>query len=360
MRTNEPNGSPPAPHLLVLAGGSGTRFWPKSTSRRPKQLLSFDPSDPSSLLKRTLARFSEWIPSSHQWILTTEALERAVRAEVGEGPRILAEPEARNTAPCLYWAAKEIANLDADAVLLVMSADHWIPDEVSFLRSVKEGAEWARTHDDLVTFGVKPTRPETGYGYVRTGASLGEGADGLRVEAFVEKPDLEKAKSFLSSGKYLWNGGMFAWRAETILRSFDTLLPEYGKAWESAGGEVKRAFPKMAATSIDFGILEKSRNVVTFPLDCGWDDLGSWSAMEALGAGMGAGIEAGTQLAGEVVALESRGNIIDVPGKVVALLGVEDLVIVESGEVLMILPKSRAQDVKNLSEVVKRKRPELG
>jgi mannose-1-phosphate guanylyltransferase len=339
--------------LVIMAGGSGTRFWPKSTSKKPKQLLSFGGG--GTLLRQTLDRFDGIVARDRRTIVTTQVLGSAVRAEAPEC-RVLEEPQARNTAPCVYWAAREVAQRDPRAVMLVMPADHFIPRLADYQKTVREAVEWAASHDDLVTLGIKPSRPETGYGYLKLGAQVG-GAH--QVEAFVEKPDLKRAEEFLRAGNYQWNGGMFVWRAEVILRAFDEFMPEMKRAWESSQGEVSRAYPQMTATSIDFGVMEKARNVVSFTLDCGWDDLGSWPSLEGVADFLRARHEAGVVTGGDVVAVESSGNIVDAHGKLVALLGVDDLIIVDTGPSLLVARKDRAQDIRRIVEGVKVRRPEL-
>lgn len=344
--------------LLIIAGGSGTRFWPKSTSFRPKQLLSF--GDSKSLLAQTLSRFDSIVPHdpANRIIITTRKLEIAVAAELMD-VRILAEPQGRNTAPCVYWGAREIAKKNPDALMLVMPADHYIPRRDDFLRTLRQAIEWAETHDDLVTLGVRPTRPETGYGYLRLGAPLLGSKTGVKVDAFVEKPNEEKAREFLKAGNYLWNGGMFVWRARTVLQAFDEFMPEMRKAWDSCAGDPDQAYPQMSATSIDYGVMEKARNVVSFPLDCGWDDLGSWPSLDNIAAELNARRGDNVVTDGELLALDSRHNIVDVPGKLVALLGVDNLIVVENGEAVLIANKNRAQDIRQVVEELKKKRPEL-
>ena len=349
--------------LVVIAGGSGTRFWPKSTSKRPKQLLSFG-ADPLSLLARTVARFEDFVPETQRLIITTESLRDAVQAQ-GIPATVLAEPQGRNTAPCIYWAARHVAKKNPRAVMLVMPADHYIHYPEKFVTSIKTAARWARENDDLVTLGIKPSRPETGYGYLKLGRSfISEGpfTSVRKVAAFVEKPNLPKAQEFCASGDYLWNGGMFLWRAEVIIRAFDELMPEMSQVWEKAEGRVEKAYPGMTATSIDYGVMEKASNVVTFPLDCGWDDLGSWTSLENLAhlrddlAGCS---EANLTNQGALLAIESSRNIVDAPGRTVALLGVNDLIVVEQGESLLVAHKDRAQDIRRVVEELKKTRPDL-
>lgn len=344
--------------LVIMAGGSGTRFWPKSTSRRPKQLLSFGGDGSSTLLRMTLDRFDGIVPDegTQRLIVTTRLLKEAI-TEQAPKCTILAEPQGRNTAPCVYWAAQEVARKNPRGLMLVMPADHYIAYPDRFAATVRAAAEWAATHDDLVTLGVKPTRPETGYGYLKIGESLSKGS--RRVDAFVEKPDLSKAEEFLRAGNYLWNGGMFVWRADVILRAFDEFMPEMKQAWETSHGIIEDAYPRMTATSIDYGVMEKAKNVVSFELDCGWDDLGSWISLEGVADVLKARHEAGVVTAGQVIAIDATGNVVDTPKKLTALLGVRDLVVVDTGSVLLVADKNRAQDIKQIVEQVKKIRPEL-
>jgi len=344
-------------HLVVMAGGSGTRFWPKSTSKRPKQLLAFEGLSSRTLLQQTLDRFEGWVPAVNQWIVTTSTLAEAVGEQCGSA-RVLSEPQGRNTAPCIYWAAREIAKLDPEAIMMVMPSDHFMKDVAAFTTTVKKAVEWAQSSGDLVTLGIAPTRPETGYGYLRT--TRGQASDGaVTVEAFVEKPDLERARQFLAAGNYLWNGGMFVWRVSSILAEFDRLMPEMKQAWESASGDVGVAYPRMTATSIDFGIMEKASRVVTFPLSCGWDDLGSWTSVELLARSQGKESPWGVALEGQVTAVDASGLVVDVPRRQVAVLGVSDLIIVETDSVLLVADKARAQDIKKMVDAVKASRPDL-
>ena len=342
-------------HLVIMAGGSGTRFWPKSRAARPKQLLAFGKSG-KTLIRETLDRFDGVVEPSCRMIVTTEALRSAIAKEA-PGAVVLGEPQARNTAPCVYWAARVIAEKDPEGVMLVMPADHFMARPEAFRTTLREAIERARSHPELVALGVKPARPETGYGYLKVGAAKGGAC--LEVAAFVEKPDLSRAKEFVSSKQYLWNGGMFVWRVSTILAAFDEWMPEMKRAWDTSRGEVAKAYPQMTATSIDYGVMEKAKNVTCFTLDCSWDDVGSWTSLEGLSEVLGATRECGTVTGGETVAIDARGNIIDAPGKLVALLGVENLVVVEHEGVILVADKSRAQDLRLVVERVRRERPEL-
>lgn len=349
-------------YLVVMAGGSGTRFWPKSTARKPKQFLSFGKiedfcSGSPSLLGMTLRRFDGLVSVGQRFVVTTQLLKDTVSEQAPE-VQVLAEPQGRNTAPCIYWAAREVAAKNPRAVMLVMPSDHYIMNSDEFISTVKKAARWASEHDDLVTLGITPTRPETGYGYLKMSRDpMASGC--FRVEAFVEKPSLQKAQEFLKAGNYLWNGGMFLWRAEVILAAFDQYMPEMKKAWETSASQVEKAYPQMTATSIDYGIMEKAKSVVAFPLNCGWDDLGSWTSLESLADLLGARQDTGVVTGGDVISVESHGNIIDVPGKLIALLGVKDMVVVEQGGVILVADKKRAQDIRLIVDEVKKRRPEF-
>lgn len=339
-----------------MAGGSGTRFWPKSTAKRPKQLLSFDPKTGVTLLEQTLKRFDGLVPIENRMIVTTQLLEAPVGKQA-LGAQVMAEPQGRNTAPCVYWAAREVYQKNKKGIMLVMPADHFMSQESAFKKTVEQAADWARKHEDLVTLGVKPTRPETGYGYLKLGSSLGSNC--TQVEAFVEKPNLEKAKEFVSTQKYLWNGGMFIWKAETILNAFDQFMPEMKKNWDAHGGKVSEAYGKLTATSIDYGVMEKAKNVVSFVLDCGWDDLGSWTSLEGMADILNARQGSNIVSSGECYSIDSARNVVDANGKWVALLGVNDLIIAQSGDALLIAHKDRAQDIKQVVEGAKKIKPEL-
>lgn len=343
--------------LVVMAGGSGTRFWPKSTSKRPKQLLAFGQDQRQTLLVQTLKRFEGLLPDSNRLVVTTETLAPAI-AEQAPGVMVLAEPQGRNTAPCVYWAARKVAELNPRGVMLVMPSDHYIARPDAFRSTVKTAAGWAMRQDHLVTLGVRPTRPETGYGYLKVGATIDDPC--ARVDAFVEKPNLEKAEAYVKSGQYLWNGGMFLWKASTILAAFDEFMPELRRAWDAAGGDIQKAYPQMTATSIDFGVMEKAKNVVTFPLDCGWDDLGSWISLEEMASALGgAKRPEGVVTGGESVAVDAKGCIVDAPGKLVALLGVEDLIVAQNGDAILVARKDRAQDIRAIVDAVKKTKPQL-
>ncbi len=341
-----------------MAGGSGTRFWPKSTSKFPKQFLSFgEKGGKETLIVKTIKRFEKLVPSNQQLIVTRALLVPVMRSQVPENVIILGEPEGRNTAPCIYWAARELEKNNPDAVMLVMPADQFIPDVENFNKVVGAAIEWAKNNDDLVTLGVRPSRPETGFGYLKLGKKFNDNC--YKVDKFVEKPNLENAQNFFESGNYLWNGGMFVWRVSVILKAFNEHMPEYQKAWDESKANVHAAYPQMTATSIDYGVMEKAQNVVSFPFGSGWDDLGSWTSLENLVDSLGGKHKAGVVTGGNVMSINSSGNIIDAPGFSVALLSANDLIIVVKDNVLMVADKNSAQDIKKLVDVVRKEEPGL-
>jgi mannose-1-phosphate guanylyltransferase len=347
----------PSLHVVIMAGGSGTRFWPLSRKSRPKQFLCL--FDDRSLLQETWSRaVGVTGDADHVWVVTSASyadLTREQLPELDDG-RLLLEPQARNTAPCLAWAAAELAAREPESVMLVLPADHVIHDVRGFGMAVQCAAAAARQHRALVTFGVPPRYAETGYGYVEVGEPLTVEGDGPRVPtqkvaSFREKPDLDTARRYVDAGSFLWNSGMFVWRTDVLLEEIGTHLPDAldaARRMVAADGEEARedAYAAMPATSIDYGVMEREGNVacVRAPFDS--SDVGSWAALrELLG-----GDADGNVARGEVVTLDARRNMVHAPGEVVALLGVDDLAIVRAGDVLLVAGLERSQDIKELRE----------
>ncbi len=342
---------------VIMAGGSGTRFWPKSTPDRPKQFLSLNPKRPGvSLIQETAERL-RGVGVDDLVVLTTRRLQGLVREHLGEEADVLAEPQARNTAACLYWAAVTLVENHGDPVMVVVPSDQSVQQVERWTAAVRTARAWVEERSDLVTMGVVPTRPETGFGYLRIAERTS--SDVCPVQAFVEKPSIERAEEYLRSGSYLWNAGMFVFRARVLLEAFAALAPEYPAAWKAAGGDVDRFFSECPRLSIDVAVFEKAKNVMTVPLDCGWDDLGNWMAIEGLARRNVKDAEqadVGVVLAGTALGVDARRNIIDVPGKTVALVGVHDLIVVESDGVLLIASKEASQKVREVSERASRPR----
>ena len=331
----------------------------------PKQLLplAVDPTEP--LLAATVRRLAPLIPPDHVYIATGEALVEATARILPNVPRsnILAEPAARNTAPCIAWATRTLLRTSPDARVAVLPSDHFIRDEPAFLRTV-EKALHAAEEDYLVTIGMVPTRPETGYGYIEVGAPLAHGASS--VTHFVEKPDRARAEAFVRGGKHLWNAGMFFFRGQTMAKAVEAHLPDLHRGLQeidlaAARGEERqtlaRLFPHFSAVSIDHGVMEKAERVAVVPGDFGWNDVGSWESAWELAAkdAHGNALPEGSVLVDAqnnfVCDRTARGS----DGRVYAFVGVSDLVLVETDDAVLVIPRERAQDVRAVVEELRRR-----
>ena len=341
-----------------MAGGSGTRFWPLSRSRRPKQFLPLGGSN-ESLLEATARRLRSQVPPDQIFVVVSQTLADSTRALLPWLPpaNVLAEPAARNTAPCVGWAASIVARRDPAAVLAVLPADHHILEEERY-QAVFVSAVQAARGGHLVTVGIKPTRPETGYGYIELGDELAPGV--FVASRFVEKPDLERASRFVEEGRFLWNSGMFFFRADAVLEAIREHLPPLAEGLarmdEAAGrgdeaGGVATIFPSLPNISIDNGVMEKASRVAVLPGDYGWSDVGSWTAAWELAPKD----ERGNAMVGEVVPVDSERCYVRAPSdKVVAVVGLQDIVVVDTPDALLVMPRERAQDVREVVEALKR------
>lgn len=339
-------------YAVVLAGGVGTRFWPWSREAKPKQLLAL--TSDRSMLAETVERLKGIVPASNVFVVTARRYRRAVlEACPGLDPTcVLGEPVGRNTAAAIAWATLEVRRRAPDAVVAVLSADHRIDDARSFGRDLVRAFELADSTKNLVTFGIRPTSPATGYGYLKAGRALGGGA--LAVEAFVEKPNLAKARRYVAGGRHYWNSGMFVWRVDAIWRELLRHLPELSASLERLDGRRRRAgipgrlldeaWPKLPSISIDYGVLEKSEAVVMLPASFSWADIGSWDAAASLWPSD----RHGNASRDPLLALEAGGNIVATRGKPVVLLGVEGLVVVDAGDALLVCARERSQDVRTV------------
>jgi len=342
-------------HAVIMAGGSGTRFWPASRCDRPKQLLELISTAP--LLRLTFERLVDLVPPERVWVITTRATAAACRKVLPEVPggNILAEPVGRNTAACVGLAAHAVAAHDSDAVCLVLPADHLIGDEDLFRSAMKAGADLVTGEGGLLTFGVQPTRPETGYGYLELGDEHARSGRWTihQLRAFVEKPDAKRAEAYVSSGRFLWNAGIFAWRARDLLAEMDRQLPDLASGLQRIGNAASGAdatrilaevYPTLPATSVDHGIMEGARQCWVLPVDFPWSDVGSWSAL----AGNLPDDDDGNASRGRIAALDSARNVLVSTGPVVAVVGIEDLVVVATPDAVLVVPKEQAQRVKDV------------
>lgn len=346
---------------LILAGGSGTRFWPLSRRRRPKQLLALDGE--RSLLQSTVDRLSPLVEAKDVWICTTELLADAVREQLSEVPpsQVLCEPEGRNTAPAIGWSLQEMGA--GDEVVAVLPADHLFADAEGFRTQLAQAADIARTEDRVMTLGVTPRWAETGYGYLELGGVLGGGqaasGDAREVARFREKPDAETARAYLEGGNHLWNAGIFLFKGRTLLEHLKRFEPEIGRGLERIAaepGELAAHYAELPSISIDYAVMERLDGIGTVPLDGGWSDLGSW---EALAEVMPKNEEQNT-LHGDVIAIDSRDNTIYADDGTVAVVGVEGLVVVRTDDAVLVIPRERSQDVREIVAHLKaEKRDEL-
>ncbi|MFH1036306.1 MAG: mannose-1-phosphate guanylyltransferase [Pseudomonadota bacterium] len=347
-------------YVVVMAGGSGTRFWPASRQQRPKQLLTL--TGERSLLQQTVERLSPLTGAQRVLVVTGLGHAPAVREQLPQLPpgQVLAEPLARNTAAAAGLAAAWVARRDPSAVCLVLPADHLITDESLFLATLRRAIAVARAEDVLVTLGLTPRFPATGFGYIETGQVLDQSPPQVsRVAGFHEKPALAVAQQYLQSGRHLWNSGMFAWRAEVLLKEIASHLPELAAGLDELApslgtpdqdAALAEIYPRLPSISVDHGVLEKSPNLRVVKADFGWSDLGSWEAVAELWpADQGGNV----CQEGRLLAIESRGNVVAAGGRLAALLGVNDLVAVVTDDVLLILPKERCQDVRQVIESIK-------
>lgn len=338
--------------VLVLAGGRGSRFWPLSRKDHPKQCLAI--MGGRTLLQATVDRLAGLCDPSEILVATGRDMEALVREQLPEIPaeNFLVEPRARNTAPCIAWSATEAARRwGGDAVMTVLPADHVVTDVPAFQETLAASAQCASETNSLVTIGIRPTRAETGFGYLWLGGELGRwrGKPVHRVRKFVEKPDRELAERFYKRGEHLWNAGMFCWTIDAIRDSYREYLPGTWAAMEELAHHPHRIedlWSSFDATSIDYGVMERSRCVLVAPASFGWSDVGAWTALPEVMNGT----DAGWLVAKETVVLDARGNIVHARGKLVALLGVSNLVVVDTPDVLMVADKERAQEVKRLTE----------
>lgn len=366
-------------HAVILAGGSGTRFWPLSRQSRPKQFLNL--IGKKSLLQETLRRIAPKVPRQNIWIVASRRYQREIRRQVAgfglKSAQMLWEPKGKNTAPAIFWAAAKIHAKDPQSVMAVFPSDHLITNPVKFLQLLSKAVGLAQ-HDYLVTFGIVPTRPETGYGYLKTKKEKGV----LRVEEFIEKPALTKARRFLKINRrdkfsrrlpmgsvgipterkrasektcpYMWNSGMFVWKTQTILAAFKRYLPSiYASQKEVIGGHGQRLkrWAGLPAISVDYGILEKAQNVAAVAAaGIGWSDVGSWEALaEFLPKD-----KKGNTARGNVVSIDCCNTLIFGKKRLVAAIGLADMLVIDTPDALLVCSKARSQEVKTIVDILRK------
>jgi mannose-1-phosphate guanylyltransferase len=344
---------------LILAGGSGTRLWPHSRSARPKQFLPLGGG--RTMLQETVDRTLPIIPHERVFVATGPAYAELVRAQLPELPpeNILVEPSGRGTAPCIGRAALHLRQRDPDAVMAVLSADHRIERAEEFCQALLVGRMMAQ-QGHLVTLGIQPTAPSTGYGYIRRGGLLfQEGSHSVyRVDGFVEKPNVERAYAYVSSGEYFWNAGMFVWRADRILQELALHRPALAQALALIGAAIgspeqqrvlEHVWADVENVAIDVAVMEQTEYAAVIPADLGWSDVGDWASLADTLPKDGHG----NAVVGKYVGVDTRNSLIYGNGRIVATIGVEELVIVDTHDVVLICPRSRVQDVKAMVAMVR-------
>ena len=341
-------------YIAIMAGGVGSRFWPASREDKPKQFLDITGSG-QSLLQMTVERFKKIVPVENIFIVTNKKYKALVKKQLPElsDNQIIGEPSRNNTAPCVAFTALKLAGLDHNANMVVAPSDHLILKEDAFLAQIQKAFDFASKNDALLTLGIEPTRPDTGYGYIHFDKNNISGVH--PVKAFKEKPDLAKAQDYVNSGEYLWNAGIFIWNVKSILKAFEQhaaevyqILSEDKSAYNTPKEQayMDRVYPTTPSISVDYAIMENAKNVYTLPSDIGWSDLGTWGSLHAESK---KDENENAILADKMVLSDSKNNMIRLPkGKLVVIKGLEDFIVIDEGDVLLIYPKSDEQEIKQV------------
>lgn len=346
---------------VIMAGGKGERFWPKSRTHLPKQFLSLT-ADKETMIQKTVARLKSITKPEDIFIVTNKMYEELTQEQLPQIPKenIILEPCGRNTAPCIALAAAVIEKkYGEETVMLVLPSDHLIRYEEMYTDTLRQAISVAESGQRLVTIGITPTYPETGYGYIQFERDTTLGMRGVyQVNRFVEKPDIDTAKSYLSSRKYLWNSGMFVWKTSTILMNMEKFMPKvYSGALEIADkfgsyefeSTLNENYEKLPSESVDFGIMEKAEEIYTIPGSFGWDDVGNWLAVERINSTN----ELGNYVEGDVITIGTKHCTICGGKRLVAAVGVENIIVVDTDDAILICEKNSTQDVKKVIENLK-------
>ncbi len=348
-------------YAVIMAGGKGTRFWPRSRERMPKHLLDIEGE--KSLLRQTVDRIRPLVLPERTIVVTGRSHAEEVLRDLPDIPEanILIEPEGRNTAACIGLAALAIQARGTDAVMLVLPSDHRIANEKRFCQVLQEAAEMAESGQFLVTIGIKPTGPETGFGYLEQGDIVRMKGDLQirRVKSIREKPDIARAREFFERGGFLWNSGMFIWRTSTILEQIKRFLPDLYEGLlkikealgtKRAGRVIENVYPLLPSISIDYGVMEKAEDVLVVPGDFGWSDLGSWDSLWEVSEKD----ENGNAVRGRFIGFDVRNSMVYSPKKFVAVIGIDDVFVVETDDALLICRRGRSQDVRRVVEKIEK------
>ena len=344
---------------IILAGGRGTRFWPLSRKRRAKQLLALDGKQ--TMIQQTVARLLPLAPSKNFWVVTNDDLRAEIARQLPklDKKQIVAEPVGRNTAPAIGLAAFLLLRQDPDAILGLFPSDHVIADEKHYREVLSRGIAMAADGDNIIVLGIKPTRPETGYGYIEAGAPFDQ--DISRVRRFTEKPDSSRAAEFLHAGNYFWNSGMFLWRARTLADALSEHLPKTAPLLQEIAATFgtrkfqatfRKLYPKCENISVDYAVLEprsakgeQASNLYCIPADFGWNDLGSWTALHEHHSAKAQPGDGNLIHGAGSFTLHAQGNYVHAPGKFIAAVGVNNIVVVETDDALLITTREHSQDV---------------
>lgn len=339
---------------LIMAGGKGTRFWPLSTEEKPKQFLNLIGND--TMIQMTVKRILPIIPMERIFVCTGEKYIKLLKEQLPDLPdkNIIVEPEGRNTAPCIALSAMIIKRYFKDSKMVVLPSDHLIKNEEKFREIISQGSKFLNNKEGIITLGMKPDRPETGYGYIKCGENIGESIN--KVEKFVEKPNIETAKRYLNQGNYLWNGGMFLWKTDYIIEEIKKCIPETYEALhnienieESSLQEyINGNYYKTDSISIDYAVLEKSYNIYVILSEIGWDDVGSWEALERYKEKD----ENGNIIIGNIKAIDGKNNLLISSNNTVVISGLDNLYVIENDGKILIGKKNDLKNIKNLKEAI--------
>ena len=343
---------------LIMVGGRGERFWPRSRKSLPKQFLSLT-GDGRTMIQLTVERILPLVDMEDIFIATNKDYKELVKKQLPKLPEenILCEPVGRNTAPCIGMGAMHIAKKYDDALMMVLPSDHLIKYNSMFVNTLKEACRIAEENTNLVTIGITPDYPETGYGYIKFNPNESKG-QAFAVDRFVEKPTLEVAKEYLETEEYLWNSGMFVWKTSSILKNMESYMPDIYEGLLRIKGSIgtetqeqtlEKEFTAFRSESVDYGIMEKADDIYTIPGTFGWDDVGSWLAVERIRKSN----EYGNVVSGNIITVNSKNCIIEGSKKLIAAVGLEDLVIVDSEDAMLICEKQSAGDIKKVLENLK-------
>lgn len=352
-------------YALILAGGGGTRLWPKSRNQTPKQFLSL--VGPDTMLQYSANRISKLVPWHKIIVVTNLKYKDEIAKQLPQilPENILSEPEKKDTALAMLTGALYAKNQDPDAVIINCASDHVVSDENEFNHVMSSAATVAAESNQLVTVGITPTRPATGFGYIKIGTELKRADSKLplfKVDSFTEKPNAATAQAFISTGKYFWNANMYVWAAKSLIAAFEKYKPEFIERTQSLVDvsiedfhkNLSAVYTDAEAISIDYAISEKADNLVLIPGDFGWNDVGDWKVVYDLSMkNLEGNVVIGGQDKQHTLAIKSQSNLIHTNGRLIALVGVNDMIIIDTDEILMIVPKNQSQDVKKLVERLK-------